>query len=261
MTDPIRTHLDDGILTVIIDRPKANAIDAATSRLMSDVFLRFRDDPAQRVAILTGAGERFFSAGWDLKAAAEGESPEADYGRGGFGGFTELWDLKKPVIAAVNGHAIGGGFELAMAADLLVVAEGAEAWLPEIRLGILPDAGGVLRLPRKVPHAIAMEWMMTGRRVGAQEGYERGLYNRVVPQREVLGAAQDLAREVLQAAPLSLMALKEILAGTEELSLEQATQKMRSGAFKTYHQALRSEDAKEGPRAFAEKRAPVWKGK
>jgi crotonobetainyl-CoA hydratase len=261
MTQPIKTELQDGILTVTIDRPKANAIDAATSRLMSDVFIEFRDDPAQRVAILTGAGERFFSAGWDLKAAAEGESPEADYGKGGFGGFTELWDLKKPVIAAVNGHAIGGGFELAMAADLLVVAEGAEAWLPEIRLGILPDAGGVLRLPRKVPQAIAMEWMMTGRRVGAREGYERGLYNRVVPQREVLGTAQVLARELLQAAPLSLMALKEILAGTEELSLEQATQKMRSGAFRTYRQALRSEDAKEGPRAFAEKRAPRWRAK
>lgn len=260
MTAPIRTNLEDGILTVTIDRPKANAIDAATSRLMSDVFIRFRDDPAQRVAILTGAGERFFCAGWDLKAAAEGESPEADYGAGGFGGFTELWDLKKPVIAAVNGHAIGGGFELAMAADLLVVAEGAEAWLPESRLGILPDAA-VLHLPRKVPHAVAMEWMMTSRRIGAREGYERGLYNRVVPQREVLGAARDLARELLQAAPLSLMALKEIITGTEELSLEQATAKMRSGTFKTYRQALRSEDAKEGPRAFAEKRAPKWKGK
>jgi crotonobetainyl-CoA hydratase len=261
VTQPIKTHLADGILTVTIDRPKANAIDAITSKAMSDVFIRFRDDPAQRVAILTGAGERFFSAGWDLKAAAEGESPEADYGKGGFGGFTELWDLKKPVICAMNGFAIGGGFELAMAADIIVAAEHAEAWLPEIRLGILPDAGGVLRLPRRVTHAVAMEWMMTGRRVSAQEGWQRGLYNHVVPAHEVLPKAQEIAREILQAAPLSLMALKEIVAGTEELSLEQATQKMRSGAFKTYHQALRSEDAKEGPRAFAEKRAPKWKGK
>jgi crotonobetainyl-CoA hydratase len=261
VTQAIKTHLEDGILTVTIDRPKANAIDAVTSKEMSDVFIRFRDDPAQRVAILTGAGERFFSAGWDLKAAAEGESPEADYGTGGFGGFTELWDLKKPVICAMNGFAIGGGFELAMAADIIVAADHAEAWLPEIRLGILPDAGGVLRLPRRVTHAVAMEWMMTGRRVSAQEGWQRGLYNHVVPAHQVLPKAQEIAREILQAAPLSLMALKEIVVGSEELSLEQATQKMRSGAFKTYHQALRSEDAKEGPRAFAEKRAPKWKGK
>ncbi len=261
MTDPIRTHLADGILTVTIDRPKANAIDAATSRAMGEVFVRFRDDPAQRVAILTGAGERFFCAGWDLKAAAEGESPEADYGVGGFGGFTELWDLKKPVLCAMNGHAIGGGFELAMAADIIVASDAAEAWLPEIRLGILPDAGGVLRLPRRVPRAIAMEWMMTGRRIGAAEGQQRGLYNHVVPADQVLAKTTEIAREILLAAPLSLMGLKEILNGTEELSLEQATAKMRSGAFKTYHQALRSEDAKEGPRAFAEKRAPVWKGR
>jgi crotonobetainyl-CoA hydratase len=261
MSSPIHTHLADGILTVTIDRPKANAIDAATSRAMSDVFIRFRDDPAQRVAILTGAGERFFSAGWDLKAAAEGESPEADYGKGGFGGFTELWDLTKPVICAMNGHAIGGGFELVMAADIIVAAEHAEGWLPEIRLGILPDAGGVLRLPRRVPHAIAMEWMMTGRRVGAAEALQRGLYNHVLPTAEVMPKAQAIAREILQAAPLALMGLKEILNGTEELSLAQATAKMRSGAFKTYHRALRSEDAKEGPRAFAEKRAPVWKGR
>ena len=261
MTSPIRTHLADGILTVTIDRPKANAIEATTSKAMSDAFIRFRDDPAQRVAILTGGGDRFFSAGWDLKAAVEGESPEADYGEGGFGGITELWDLKKPVICAMNGHAIGGGFELALAADIIVAAEHAEAWLPEIRLGILPDAGGVLRLPRRVPRAIAMEWMMTGRHVGARECWERGLYNHVVPAIQVMAKAQEIAREILQAAPLALMALKEILNGTEELSLEQATKKMRSGAFKTYHQALRSEDAKEGPRAFAEKRAPVWKGR
>ena len=261
MTTPIKSHLADGILTVTIDRPKANAIDAATSKAMSDVFIAFRDDPAQRVAILTGAGEKFFCAGWDLKAAAEGESPEADYGQGGFGGFTELWDLKKPVICAMNGHAIGGGFELVMAADIIVAAEGAEAWLPEIRLGILPDAGGVLRLPRRIPYAIAMEWMMTGRRIGAAEAHQRGLYNHVVPAGQVLAKAQEIAREILQAAPLSLMGLKEILNGVEDLSLQEATKKMRSGAFKTYHQALRSEDAKEGPRAFAEKRPPVWKGR
>lgn len=257
----IKTEVRGQVLEVTIDRPKANAIDAATSRVMGEVFAKFRDDPALRVAILTGAGERFFSAGWDLKAAAEGESPQADYGVGGFGGITELWDLSKPLIVAMNGHAIGGGFELALAADMIVAAETAEGWLPEISLGILPDAGGVLRLPRRMPRAIALELLMTGRRMGAAEGYQRGLYNRVVPQGEVMAAARELAEQTLSAAPLSLAALKEILNGTEELSLEAATKKMKSGAFPTYHKALNSEDAKEGPRAFAEKRKPVWQGR
>lgn len=261
MTDPIKTHLENGILTVTLDRPKANAIDAATSRLMGEIFVAFRDDPAQRVAILTGAGERFFSAGWDLKAAAEGESPESDYGAGGFGGITELFDLTKPVICAMNGHAVGGGFELAMAADLLVVAETAEAWLPEVRLGILPDAGGVLRLPRLLPRALALEVLMAGRRLTAAEGLQHGLYSRVVPAGETLAAARALAEELLLAAPLSLAGLKEILNGTEELSVAEATRKMRGQAFPTYRRALVSEDAQEGPRAFAEKRKPAWKGR
>ncbi len=261
MTGPIKTHLENGLLTVTIDRPKANAIDVATSRAMGEIFARFRDDPGQRVAILTGAGERFFSAGWDLKAAVEGESPESDYGVGGFGGITELWDLTKPVICAMNGHAVGGGFELAMACDLLVVAETAEAWLPEVRLGILPDAGGVLRLPRRLPRALAVELLMTGRRLTAAEGLQHGLYNRAVPAAEVLAAAKALAATVMEAAPLSLAGLKEILNGTEELSLQQATELMRGQAFPTYRRALASEDATEGPRAFAEKRKPVWKGR
>jgi len=256
-------HIDrkGQVLLVTIDRPKANAIDAATSREMSAAFEAFRDDPEQRVAILTGAGERFFSAGWDLKAAAAGEESESDYGAGGFGGITELWDLNKPVIVAMNGLAVGGGFELAMAGDLIVAADHVRAWLPEVRLGILPDAGGVLRLPRRIPRALAMELLMTGREIAAEEMLRIGLVNRVVPADQVIATAMALAEELLQAAPLSLAAVKEIVNGTEALSLERATAKMRGPELPTYRRALASEDAKEGPAAFAEKRSPRWKGR
>src|SRR5919205_2718379 len=143
------------VLVVTLDRPTANAIDVATSRALYVAFRRLEDDPALRVGIVTGAGDRFFSAGWDLKAAAAGEAVDADHGPGGFAGLTEFFTLRKPVIAAVNGLALGGGFELALAADLRIAAEHAEMALPEARLGIAPDSGGVLRLPRLVPPAVA----------------------------------------------------------------------------------------------------------
>ncbi len=261
MSEALHLERRNGILTVTMDRPKANAIDAATSRQMSKVFEEFRDDPELRVAILTGAGERFFSAGWDLKAAAEGEASESDYGAGGFGGITELWDLKKPVIVAVNGLAVGGGFELAMAGDLIVAADHVRAWLPEVRLGIMPDAGGVLRLPRRIPRALAMELIMTSREIDAAEMARIGLVNRVVPAADLMPTAMALAEELLQAAPLSLAAVKEIVNGTEDLTLVAATAKMRGPDLPTYRRVLASEDAQEGPRAFAEKRSPVWKGR
>ncbi|MEQ8655258.1 MAG: enoyl-CoA hydratase-related protein [Kiloniellales bacterium] len=261
MSQSLHLERQGQILIVTLDRPKANAIDAATSREMSRVFEEFRDDPDLRVAILTGGGERFFSAGWDLKAAAEGEASESDYGKGGFGGITELWDLKKPVIVAMNGLAVGGGFELALAGDLVVAADHVRAWLPEVRLGILPDAGGVLRLPRRIPRALAMELLMTAREIDAAEMLRIGLVNRVVPAAELMAASLDLAEDLLQAAPLSLAAVKEIVNGTEDLSLEAATAKMRGPDLPTYRKALASEDAQEGPAAFAEKRAPQWQGR
>src|SRR3954449_4041127 len=169
MADPVRMEVDGGVLVVTLDRPKANAIDVATSRALHSAFDRLARDEALRVAVLTGAGQRFFSAGWDLKAAASGEAIDADHGPGGFAGLTELFDLDKPVIAAVNGLALGGGFELALAADLIVAAEHAEMALPEARLGIVPDSGGLLRLPRLLPPALATEMLMTGRRLTAAE--------------------------------------------------------------------------------------------
>jgi crotonobetainyl-CoA hydratase len=261
MTQSVELERRGAVLEITLDRPKANAIDAATSRELGEAFVAFGEDPALRVAIVTGGGERFFSAGWDLKAAAAGEEAEADQGPGGFAGLTELFDLDKPVIAAVNGFAAGGGFELALAADMIVAAETAEFFLPEVTLGIIPDAGGVLRLPRRLPRALAAEMLMTGRRMSAAEAKDWGLVNQVVPAAQVMTAARDLARRIAAAAPLSIRAVKEVLRATECLGIQEAYSVLRSGQLKTYQRMLSSEDAKEGPRAFAEKREPRWQGK
>lgn len=258
----LRIERRGAVLEMTLDRPKANAIDTATSRRMGEAFVVFRDDPALRVAIITGGGERFFSAGWDLKAAAAGEaSLDTDYGPGGFAGLTELFDLDKPVIAAVNGLAAGGGFELALAADVIVAAEHAEFFLPEVNLGIIPDAGGVLRLPRRLPRAVAVEMLLTGRRMNAGEAARWGLVNAVVPGAELMDAARALADRIVRAAPLSVAAIKEVLRATEGLDIASAYRRMQSDELPAYRRMLGSEDAKEGPRAFAEKRDPAWKGR
>jgi len=162
--EPVQITVEGQTLLVTLDRPKANAIDVATSKALYAAFDRLRNDPSLRVGILTAAGDRFFSAGWDLKAAAAGEGIEADHGPGGFAGITEFFDIGKPVIAAVNGLAYGGGFELVLAADLVVAAEHAEFALTEVTLGLVADAGGLLRLPARLPRPIAVECLLTGRR-------------------------------------------------------------------------------------------------
>jgi crotonobetainyl-CoA hydratase len=260
MNQAVHTQESDGILTITLDRPKANAIDVPTSLALFAAFQRLQDDPALRVAIITGSG-RFFSAGWDLNAATEGEAITADHGPGGFAGLTEFFKLSKPVIAAVNGLAIGGGFEMALAADLIVASDQAEFALPEVTLGMIPDSGGVLRLPRRLPRAVAAEMLMTGRRMGAAEAARWGLVNQVVLPESLQEAAQALASRIAQGAPLALAAIKEVLAITEGLDLPQAYLKMRSPALSAYPAMLGSRDAVEGPLAFAEKRAPRWRGK
>lgn len=260
MTDHLRLERTPPLLTVTIERGKANAIDAATSREMSNVFVEFRDDPAYRVAILTGAGDRFFSAGWDLNAAAGGEDYESDYGAGGFGGFAELPLRNKPVILAVNGIAAGGGFEMVLAADLVVAASHAEFLLPEARVGIIPDVGAVL-LPRALPSVIANEVMLAGRRLSALEALEFGIVNRVVEPQDLMHEAATLAAEVVRSAPLAVAAIMDLRRCTEQLSVADALALLRSGDVDTYEAVLASEDAVEGPRSFIEKRDPTWLGR
>lgn len=243
----------------MIDRPKANAIDAETSRHMGLIFRDFRDDPAYRVAILTAAGNRFFSAGWDLKAASGGESYEADWGVGGFGGFPELEGLNKPVICAVNGIAAGGGFEIVLAADLVVAADTARFLLPEAFLGFPPDIG-TIRLSRQLPLPLAKEMLLTGQKMDMEQALDRGLVNRVVPPSELMETARRLAERICGAAPLAVEAILEMIRATSHMGEESALAHIRSGGVDSYRRALDSADAMEGPAAFSEKRSPRWTG-
>jgi crotonobetainyl-CoA hydratase len=252
---------DGPVLVITLDRPKANAIDVPASRALYAAFDRLRSEAGLRVAVLTGAGERFFSAGWDLKAAADGEGVEADHGPGGFAGLTEFFDLGKPVIAAVNGLALGGGFELVLAADLVVAAAHAEFAFPEATLGLVPDAGGLLRLPARVPRPVAVEWLLTGRRVGASEAARWGLVNRVAPAADLMPTTLELARAICASAPLSVTAALEIMRETEGASVAEGYRIMRGDGLPAYRRMLSSEDAREGVRAFAERRPPRWTGR
>lgn len=260
MSEHVKTEINGHILTITLDRPKANAIDAETSREMGIVFAEYRDSPDLRVAILTGAGEKFFSAGWDLSAAEEGEDYMADFGVGGFGGISEMHDLNKPVIAAVNGYAVGGGFELALACDLIVASEYVQFFLPEPRAGTVADSG-CLRLTHRLPRAVALEMLLTSRRMDADEARKWGLVNRVVPQDRLLVEANLMAAEILKSAPLAIQATKEIVRNTEMVSIEDGYSIIRSGTLDVFERMLKSEDAVEGPKSFVEKREPVWTGR
>ena len=260
MSDAVKTNIQGSVLEVVLDRPKANAIDRATSQELGRVFAEFRDNPELRVAIITGGGEKFFCAGWDLKAAAEGESVTTDFGVGGFGGLQELPDLNKPIIAAVNGIACGGGFELMISADIIIAAEHATFALPEINAGTLADAA-TIKLPKRLPHHIAMEMLLSGRWMDAIEAAKWGLVNEIVSADKLMTRADELAQMLAQGPPLVFAAIKETVRATQTLPFQEAIDLVNAQALKTVNKLYNSEDMHEGALAFVEKRKPVWKGK
>jgi crotonobetainyl-CoA hydratase len=258
MSDGITVSRDGAVLEITIDRPKANAIDRAASLRMNEVITSFRDDPALRIAIVTGAGERFFSAGWDLKAAAAGEKSDEDWGVGGFGGLNYPRNLDKPVIAAVNGIACGGGFELVLGTDIIVMEEHARFALPEINVAVLADAGSI-KLRRRIPYHVAVEFLMTGRWMDASEAKHWGLASHVVPSGQSLAKARSIARQLVDGPPLLFPAIKQLLRHTEMVPEHEAF--AVHDALHAVQNVIGSEDLKEGARAFAEKRAPRWSGR
>jgi crotonobetainyl-CoA hydratase len=258
MSHGIRTVIDGAILEVTIDRPKANAIDLLASRRLNEVFTSFRDDPQLKIAIITGAGERFFSPGWDLKAAAAGEKSDEDWGVGGFGGLNYPRNLNKPIIAAVNGIACGGGFEVVLGTDIIVMEEHAKFALPEINVGVLADAG-TIKLRRRIPYHVAVEFLLTGRWMDAAEAKHWGLANHVVQKGEGMAKAREIARQLADGPPLLFPAIKQLLRHTEMVPEHEAFE--LHDALDAVQRVIRSDDLKEGTRAFSEKRKPQWSGR
>lgn len=248
---------DGHILIVTINRPeRMNALHSGAHYELSAIFDEFESDPDQWVAILTGEGDRAFSAGNDLKWQAEGGTK--DRPDSGFGGITTRFNRTKPLIAAVNGIAMGGGFELALASDIIIAAENAIFALPEPLVGLAALAGGLHRLPRQIPMKQAMGMILTGRRVPAAEAYTLGIVTEVVPEGEALTAAKRWAADIEKCSPLSIRAsIESVMKGLDYASVEEAM----NAVYPAVERMRNSEDYVEGPKAFSEKRPPNWKGK
>ncbi|MDI9314130.1 MAG: carnitinyl-CoA dehydratase [Hydrotalea sp.] len=253
-------ELKDGVCEFTLHAGKANAISANLSRQMGLVFQDFRDDDAARVLVITARGEKFFCPGWDLKGAAAGEAPDSDYGVGGFAGLQELPNMNKPIIAAINGIACGGGFEWMISCDLIIAADHATFALPEINVGVFADAA-TIKLPRRIPYHIAMEMLLLGRWMKADEAHRWGLVNEVVAKENLLPRAREIARMLADGPPLVFHAIKEVVRDSLTLSIQESFNKTRDGGFPTVYKCNHSEDMLEGTRAFAEKRKPKWQGK
>lgn len=254
----IRYEKRDRIAYITIDRPEVlNAIHPPASHELSAAFDDFAADPDSWVAVLTGAGERAFSAGNDLKYSAQHGTRDITFGSGGFAGITNRFDLFKPVIAAVNGFALGGGFEIALACDIVVAATHARFGVPEPRVGLAALAGGMHRLPRHIPLKLAMGMLLTGRQITAHEAQQLGLVNEVVPGADLAAAAERWAKEILECSPTSVRASKQCAMQGLGLSLEEAMGRK----YPLVRELFRSEDLAEGIAAFAQKRKPQWKGR
>jgi crotonobetainyl-CoA hydratase len=254
----VRVEAKGPVLEITFDHPPAHAFNEQASRDLDAALTRLNETPELRCAIVTATGDRMFSAGWDLKAVAAGETGE-DFGPNGFMGLKRT-DLIKPVIAAVNGLAVGGGFEFSLMATLVICAPHVEFALPELQRGFIPEAGGLWRAHRRLPVNIASELLLTGRRLSAEEGLRLGFVNRIVPRDKLMDEARAIAAEIVSAAPLAVEALLEITREVEALSDAEAFAVLKKGL--PAHKRMRaSDDFLEGPRAFAEKRPPRWTGK
>lgn len=249
---------EDRLTIVTVNRPEVmNALHPPANHELAAIFDAFAADPDQWAAIITGAGDKAFSAGNDLKYQASGGAMSTP--PSGFAGLTDRWDLNKPVIAAVNGLAMGGGFEIALACDIIIAAENAIFALPEPRVGLAALAGGLHRLPRQIGHKQAMGMILTGRRVSAAEGHAMGFVTDVAPAGQALARAKTWAAQILECSPMSIRASKEaVRKGLEHASLQEAyAAQMQNEAVRAL---FKSADLIEGPLAFAQKRKPDWKG-